>query len=494
MDIRRSNGNLLMSLADGTKSQNLPLTFAGYNYAGYGKVVNENFLALLENFASDIPPVGAQVGQLWYDTLERVLKVKDSDGFKPFIPTTVSGEEPELAAIGDQWWDTRNDQLKVYDGNEWILIAPAFSRVDGKSGITVEHIVDTEGTPRLVSKISAEDLTVAVISHTSDFTWADPDVGYVDGDIKMGINVNPLLTEQGFTFHGTVADSNKLGGVDAEQYARKDLDTDFEKNLSVAGSLTLSGQAQVSIDSSGNLVLTNNQDVLIGNDDGVLVSIKADGQIEVGVAPTQPGSLTNKNYVDQEIDSLVNSLDVRFTAAKDYTDQEVALVRSIADNNMLSIAGLSSQISSMDDQLSAKANIDSPVLTGVPRAPTPAQGTDTTQIATAGFVMAQDALRKAYIDEQLGLNNENSNSIYAQLRAYADDGLSTKADKNSPTLTGVPLAPTPALSAVGQQIATVDFVRTAVESGLWQGSSKFVSTSAPTNSQGENGDFWFRYQ
>ena len=44
------------------------LTFVGKNYAGYGPVISENFLHLLENFANSTPPVNPVEGQLWFDT------------------------------------------------------------------------------------------------------------------------------------------------------------------------------------------------------------------------------------------------------------------------------------------------------------------------------------------------------------------------------------------------------------------------------------------
>jgi len=65
----------------------------------------------------------------------------------------------------------------------------------------------------------------------------------------------------------------------------------------------------------------------------------------------------------------------------------------------------------------------------------------------------------------------------------------------SPTLTGVPLAPTATLGDVSTQIATTAFANTAIATSVyapWQGSHKFVSTVPPTSSYGSVGDFWFQ--
>jgi len=68
------------------------------------------------------------------------------------------------------------------------------------------------------------------------------------------------------------------------------------------------------------------------------------------------------------------------------------------------------------------------------------------------------------------------------------------ATKDSPILTGLPQAPTATAGTSTTQIATTAFVQTAIGSGLWQGSAKYVSTGDPDPGQGSNGDFWFKYQ
>ena len=72
---------------------------------------------------------------------------------------------------------------------------------------------------------------------------------------------------------------------------------------------------------------------------------------------------------------------------------------------------------------------------------------------------------------------------------------------NSPIFVGIPRAPTASIGTNSDQIATTAFVRNLVTSStpdvagaLWQGSAKFVSTTAPDDSQGRDGDFWFQYE
>lgn len=93
-------------------------------------------------------------------------------------------------------------------------------------------------------------------------------------------------------------------------------------------------------------------------------------------------------------------------------------------------------------------------------------------------------------------------SLGVATKGYVDSSISTAvaplAPINSPTLTGVPTAPTAATGNVSTQIATTAFVNTAIGTSgtaLWQGSTKYVNTTpggTPDSNQGRPGDFWFQ--
>ena len=51
------------------------LAFVGKGYAGYGEVIAENFLHLLENFSDTSAPGKPIKGQLWYDESSQKIKV-----------------------------------------------------------------------------------------------------------------------------------------------------------------------------------------------------------------------------------------------------------------------------------------------------------------------------------------------------------------------------------------------------------------------------------
>ena len=81
--INRTDGTILTEIVDGNVDQtSTDLTLIGKNASTYGELLNENFVFLLENFASTSSPNNPIIGQLWYDKSTAQLKVYDGSGFK----------------------------------------------------------------------------------------------------------------------------------------------------------------------------------------------------------------------------------------------------------------------------------------------------------------------------------------------------------------------------------------------------------------------------
>jgi hypothetical protein len=68
---------------DGTVDTSTPVRLIGKNTTRFGEFVNENFLNLVENFASANPPVNPVEGTLWYDNSENILFIYDSGKWYP---------------------------------------------------------------------------------------------------------------------------------------------------------------------------------------------------------------------------------------------------------------------------------------------------------------------------------------------------------------------------------------------------------------------------
>jgi hypothetical protein len=105
-------------------------------------------------------------------------------------------------------------------------------------------------------------------------------------------------------------------------------------------------------------------------------------------------------------------------------------------------------------------------LTGTPTAPTPATADSSTQIATTAFVKAQ-----GYSTVTLPIAESNVTNLVSDLAA--------KAPLASPALTGTPTAPTPATTDNTTKIATTAFVK-AQPSGAFYFSGALATVNSTT--------------
>ncbi|EFN8033591.1 phage tail protein [Escherichia coli] len=144
-------------------------------------------------------------------------------------------------------------------------------------------------------------------------------------------------------------------------------------------------------------------------------------------------------------------------ATRKYVDDKVLELKVYADDQM-------AKHLAAPDPHSQYAQKESPTFTGTPKAPTPAAGNNTTQVATTAFV--QEALTAlingapATLDTlkeiAVAINND------PKFSTTINNALALKAPLSSPALTGTPTAPTAAQSVNNTQIATTAFVKSTI--------------------------------
>jgi hypothetical protein len=133
-----------------------------------------------------------------------------------------------------------------------------------------------------------------------------------------------------------------------------------------------------------------------------------------------------------------------------------------------------SQVTNLTTDLSAKAPLASPTFTGVPASTTAAVDTDTTQIATTAYVIAQAYLKAATASSTYApLASPTLTGVPASTTAAVDTNTTqiattayvigqAYAKLASPALSGTPTAPTAAVSTDTTQIATTAFVNAEI--------------------------------
>jgi hypothetical protein len=236
-------------------SESTSVTFLGKGYSqGYSEIISENFLHVLENFASPNPPpnpdrdIGSPVrGQLWFNTNNLVnndtfgsptalsygLKVYDGTDWLPLgvlkkssqIPTLENAVSTNLS-LGDLYVDTAKQQLYIFNESGWTLVGPQFNASE-KTGIEVDVVTDANNNiARPILSVYVKTRRVAIISD-QEFTPKSVIEGFPI--IKQGINLTTTslsTISAGTKFWGVSEKAETLivgdETVDAKNFLRSD--------------------------------------------------------------------------------------------------------------------------------------------------------------------------------------------------------------------------------------------------------------------------------
>jgi hypothetical protein len=211
--INLTDGTIFAVVADGTINTASSVSLPGKNYAGYGEYLDENFIQMLENFASPATggglPTNSKLGaplegQLWWDSTNLTLKVYNGSIWKTAGSTTTSATAPSGPQTGDLWYDTANNQLKAYNGTTWIVIGPS---TVGGTGVQATTIVDSLSVSHNVITFTISNDVIAILSQDAAFTPGTPITGWGSSglqQVKPGLN---LSTDASYLFQGQSTES-----------------------------------------------------------------------------------------------------------------------------------------------------------------------------------------------------------------------------------------------------------------------------------------------
>jgi hypothetical protein len=251
------NGDFAVTVQDGTVDSTFAVKLIGKNYAGYGEVHNENFLALLQNFAGNNEPGRKTAGQLWYDSQKKKLKFYDGGKFKNTGGAEISDTEPLGLVEGDLWYKPATKQLfaktSLSGADAFSLIGPQAAG-SAQTEMFSRTVTDTfSGTHSIIEAI-VNGQTMFIISQDGTFTLDDaenggPIAGFTDihpgitlaytreqdpNDPMYGVQETTDLGSDPIRFFGTATNADKLGGVLAENYVRNDQASAFTSRVAFA--------------------------------------------------------------------------------------------------------------------------------------------------------------------------------------------------------------------------------------------------------------------
>lgn len=285
-----------LTVEDNTINATTSIQFPGRNITGYGTIIAENFLHILENFANDSAPINPVEGQLWYDNTPGVnqLKVFDGTSWSSAGGIKKGNSEPELNSSlpGDLWVNTDTQQLYLFTGSGWILVGPRFSS-GSRTGAEPEFIQDTLSNDQAVVSNYVNGVRVAIISNT-EFT---PKV-LIPGFPK--INAGVTLNSNFNTYFGVAEKASALlvgsTTVNADNFLRGDAtsNTNFPLNVRNSGGLSVGEDTQlnVGIDGAAGVIFHktsgSNLDIRMNNNGAIRTVIRVDSSERVGINNPNP--------------------------------------------------------------------------------------------------------------------------------------------------------------------------------------------------------------
>ncbi len=226
---------LPLTVQDQTLNNQTSVTFVGKNYPGYSPIIAENFLHLLENFASPNAPESPVQGQLWYDSSVGInlLKVFDGTNWTEAGAVKKAKTAPAVAnsVRGDLWIDTENQQLYLFSGASWLLVGPQFS-AGSNTGPSVETLIDINNISHAVISMYSNNVRVGIISEDTFIPKATL-AGFTNG-INKGINISlgdktglNALAQTSYKLYGTASAADALNinnkVVSADNFLRADV-------------------------------------------------------------------------------------------------------------------------------------------------------------------------------------------------------------------------------------------------------------------------------
>lgn len=226
--ITKTNGQTLTVIEDAEADVNsTSLTLVGKNYSGYGLVLDQNFVKLLENFSSNVQPSNPLQGQLWFDNSSSNKKLNvcyDGTNFKSLANLTVKPSTPGSSTAGDLWWDSTEGQLKAYDGRKYQVIGPIIGTTSNSTWVFEKEAGEGDTTDTEYTIIRAEFdnepiLTIAelgstlpninqgLIPKTGSTLVNNFSYGVKKGITLAGCDENGSSEAAGYYFWGTASDA-----------------------------------------------------------------------------------------------------------------------------------------------------------------------------------------------------------------------------------------------------------------------------------------------
>ena len=473
--VNKTDGTAVTTITDGTIDNTTSLTLFGKSYSGFGELLNEDLVKLLENSASTSAPTSPLKGEVWFDTTVNQLKVYDGTSFKPTGGAKSQASAPTSPSAGDLWVDSTNSQLYFYTGSAFILAGPVYTSGQTLSGFKIETITNDSAVSKVIASMYSGNTRVAILS-AEGFTPGAAMTGFAT--ISAGITLNSTL---GAVFSGTTTSTTHVN-------------------------VSSTTNTSASIIAGGNFLRADAADtttgaITIAADTGLLVGVGSDLRLTVSDINATIANVSEDGNLSVQInDGGVTKTPIAITGSTG----NIALTGDVTITGNLNVSGeyanTTSNINIIDDAF-VKLN------------------TGNSQV-DAGIIAETDSLTddaRLFWSVSDSFWTAGSNASYSQIIRLTDavtDGDANKGKVLKTTGAGNVKVTSLTLGSVGSNIATSDtsnanapsigqvaesikrwggdaITADAGSTGNTVAGARYVETIAPTSGQGSNGDLWF---
>ena len=475
--VNKTDGTAVTTITDGTIDNTTSLTLFGKSYSGFGELLNEDLVKLLENSASTSAPTAPLKGEVWFDTTVNQLKVYDGTSFKPTGGAKSQASAPTSPSAGDLWVDSTNSQLYFYTGSAFILAGPVYTSGQTLSGFKIETVTNDSAVSKVIASMYSGNIRVAILSaETFTPSGASGLTGFatVNAGITLrdGIGAQFAGTTTSAQFLNTAGTTNSSGTVIAGgNFMRKDA------AQTTTGAITIAADTGLLVGAGSDLRLT------VSGIDATIANVSEDGNLSVQIN-----------------DGGVTKTPIAITGSSG----NIALTGDVTITGNLNVSGeyanTTSNINIIDDAF-VKLN------------------TGNSQV-DAGIIAETDSLTddaRLFWSVSDSFWTAGSNASYSQIIRLTDavtDGDANKGKVLKTTGAGNVKVTSLTLGAVGSNIATSDtsnlnvpttgqvaesikrwggdaVTADAGSTGNTVAGARYVETVAPNDGQGSNGDLWF---
>lgn len=415
--INNSRGNIVAIVPDGTiNTTSTSVNLVGRGVTPYGLPENENYVYLLENFASPDAPLAPVLGQLWYNSSTNIISsYNTSNAWSALASQTYVQEQKVSPAFSGVPTAPTAD----YGTNTTQLATTAF--VQGEKASPAFVGIPTAPTAAASTSTTQIATTAFVQAQKISPALTGTPTGPTAG---AGTNTTQLATTEFTTGAVATLEASTTATTNSLQALKAPLDSPVFSGVPTAPT---PADGDVSLKIATTAFVRSSAPVLsVAGKTGTVTLVVGDVS---GAAPTAGPTFIGA---------------VRAPTPAYGTNSNVVATTEFVQGEKLS-----------------------PALTGTPTAPTAGAGTSNTQIATT-----------AYTDTAVSNFNDIVIATYAPLISPALSGTPTsttfaagtngtqiattafvQGEKVSPAFTGVPTAPTAANAAANTQIATTEFVK-----------------------------------